>query len=55
MGNFLEKVVKFIPSSNDNGSIIPNNVQGNLRNIGEKGGQKYSNLVDKLVDTILKK
>lgn len=54
MGNFLEKVVKIIPSSSDNGSVIPSNVQGNLRNLGEKGGQKYSNLIDKLVDSILK-
>lgn len=54
MGNFLEKVVKIIPSNNNNGNLIPNNVQGNLRNIGEKGGKKYSDLVDKLVDSIFK-
>lgn len=55
MGSFLEKVVKNIPTTNNNGSIIPNKVQGNLKYIGEKGGQKYSNLVDKIVDLIFKK
>ncbi len=55
MGNFLEKVVKNIPTTNNNGNIIPNNIQGNLRHLGEKGGQKYSNFVDKIVDLIFKK
>ena len=55
MGNFLEKLVNNIPSTNNNGSIIPPNVQGNLRDLGEKGGEKYSNLVDKIVDIIFKK
>lgn len=55
MGNFLEKVVKNIPTTTNNGSIIPNNVQGNLKNLGEKGGQKFSDLVDKIVDLIFKK
>ena len=55
MGNFLEKLTNIIPANNGGGDIIPTNVQNNLRNLGEKGGQKYSNLVDKLVDTILKK
>lgn len=54
MGNFLEKVVKNIPTTNNNGNIIPNNIQGNLRHLGEKGGQKYSNFVDKIVDLIFK-
>lgn len=55
MGNFLEKVVKIIPTTNNNGRIIPNNVQGSLKDLGEKGGQMYSNLIDKIVDVILKK
>lgn len=55
MGNFLEKVISNLPANNNNGSIIPSAVQDNLKSLGEKGGQKYSDLVDKIVDSILKK
>ena len=55
MGSFLEKVVSSIPTTINNGGSIPNKVQGNLKNIGERGGQKYSNFVDKIVDSIFKK
>lgn len=55
MGNFLKKNVNNIPTTNNNRSIIPNNVQENLRYLGEKGGQKYSDFVDKIVDLIFKK
>lgn len=55
MGNFLERVIGSMPTTNSNGDIIPSNIQRNLKSIGEKGGQKYSNIVDKIVDTILQK
>lgn len=55
MGNFLEKIASNLPIGSGEGSIIPTNIADNLSNIGQKGGQKYSNLVDKVVDSIFKK
>lgn len=53
--NILKKIVSNIPATNGNGSIIPSNIRANLEKIGEKGGQRYSDLVDKIVDLIFKK
>ena len=52
MEDFLKQ--KMI-SSNNGGHIIPHNVKDNLTKLGDNAGQKYSNLVDKIVDLIFKK
>lgn len=55
MENFLEKISGSLPENVGKGSLIPPQVRKNLEQIGQKGGEKYSNFVDKLVDMILKK
>jgi len=55
MNHDLEKFVKNIPLTSNQGGLIPNNIKENLENLGTKGGQKYSDLVDKIIDLIFKK
>lgn len=55
MGNIIEKISGSLSENVGRGSLIPPQVRKNLEQIGQKGGEKYSNLVDKLVDIILKK
>jgi hypothetical protein len=36
-------------------SFIPDYIEKNLKDIGTKGGQKYSDFIDKIVDAIFKR
>lgn len=55
MSDFLKKISDFVPK-NDNGDVmVPPSVKNIFSDMGAKGGQKYSNFIDRIVDSILTK
>lgn len=55
MGDFLDKLSPLIPKNDEGGVPIPGHIKDNLTKIGEKGGQKYSDFVDFVVDSLFKR
>lgn len=55
MNKFSENIFSLI-QKNGNGDItVPSGIKSTLSNIGARGGQKYSDFVDFVVDFIFKK
>lgn len=55
MSDFIKNISSRV-SKNPNGDIrVPSGIKDVLSDMGAKGGQKYSNLIDKMVDSIFEK
>lgn len=55
MSDLFKKISDFVPK-NDNGDVmVPPSVKNIFSDMGAKGGQKYSNFIDRIVDSILTK
>lgn len=55
MSKFLEKITRSSLQGNQGDLMIPTEIQKNLSELGNKAGQKYSDIIDRIVDAIFKK
>ena len=55
MNKFFENISSLIPKNSNGDMIVPDGIKSRISNIGVQGGQKYSDVVDSIVDFIFKK
>lgn len=55
MNKFFENISSLVPKNGNGDIIVPNSIKSRIFNVGVKGGQKYSDVVDSIVDLIFKK
>lgn len=55
MNKFSENISSLIPKNDTGDIIVPDGIKSRISNVGVKGGQKYSDFVDSVVDLIFKK
>lgn len=55
MNKFSENLSSLIPKNVNGDVIVPDGIKSKISNIGVRGGQKYSDLVDFIVDFIFRK
>lgn len=55
MNKFFENISSLVPKNGNGDILVPDGVKSSISNVGVKGGQKYSDVVDSIVDFIFKK
>lgn len=55
MDKFFENISSLVPKNGNGDIIVPDGIKSKISNVGVKGGQKYSDFVDSIVDLIFKK
>lgn len=55
MNKFFENTSSLVPKNGNDDILVPDGIKSRISNIGVKGGQKYSDAVDSIVDFIFKK
>lgn len=55
MSEFFKNLSALVPKNANGDIMVPSGIKNVLSDVGEKGGQKYSNFIDKIVDSIFKK
>lgn len=55
MSDFFKNISALVPRNANGDVMVPSGIKNVLSDVGAKGGQKYSNFIDKIVDLIFKK
>ena len=55
MNKFFENITSLISKNSNGDMIVPDGIKSRISNIGVQGGQKYSDVVDSIVDFIFNK
>ncbi len=55
MSDFFKNISALVPRNANGDVMVPSGIKNVLSDVGAKGGQKYSNFIDKIVDSIFKK
>lgn len=55
MNKLFDNISSLIPKNSNGDMIVPDDIKSRITNIGAQGGQKYSDVVDSIVDFIFNK